>query len=287
MREVSSEGLKLIEKFINSLYNRKLSERTLQEYHSDLKHFIGWHEYQGLDTCTNVHVFSFEQINVKELESYIKCMSNLSELKPSTINRRISTLKLFFNWAYHEKISKKNPAKHIKLIIIDKAPLRIITEDEEKNLLEAVKAHGSIRDQAIIKIMIYTGIRVSEICNLKISDIHLLKKESYIEISSSNSTRIVPINRICHTIFKKYLNSYSKASEYLFISAKTKNKLTERALRHIIKKYMDIAGLEGLSAYSLRHNFAYRNAKSIPTEELAQIMGHGNINTTISYIKNT
>lgn len=62
MREVSSEGLKLIEKFINSLYNRKLSERTLQEYHSDLKHFIGWHEYQGLDTCTNVHVFLLNKL---------------------------------------------------------------------------------------------------------------------------------------------------------------------------------------------------------------------------------
>lgn len=286
MRDVSTQGISIINLFISFLENRNLSERTLQEYSSDLKHFIGWHEYQCMESCDNVLIFSFEQINKQELESYIAAMNNIAELKPSTINRRISTLKLFFDWAYHNNYSKRNPAKHMKLIKLEKNSPRIITDEEEKGFLEAVKAHGTIRDQTIVILMVYTGLRVIETCNIKKSDIHLSDKNSYIKVSPSNQQRKIPLNTTTQSILEKYLNSIHNDSEYLFVSGKTNNRLTERALRHIIKKYMDLAGLEGISAYSLRHNFAYRKAQSLPIEKLAKIMGHGNINTTFGYVKN-
>lgn len=279
------ELINIINLFITYLKNRNLSERTLQEYSSDIKHFISWYEYHYMDSSNQVVIFPFAQINKPELESYIETMLKIGELKPSTINRRISTLKLFFDWAYHTSYSKRNPAKHIKLIKLEKNNPRFITDEEEKSFLETVKAHGTIRDQAIVILMVHTGLRVSETCNIKKSDIHLSDKNSYIEVLANSQQRKIPLNSTTQSILGKYIGSFYYDSEYLFVSGKTNNKLTDRALRHIIKKYMDLAGLEGLSAYSLRHNFAYRKAQTISIKKLAKIMGHNNINTTFSYVK--
>ncbi|MGD9677039.1 MAG: tyrosine-type recombinase/integrase [Vulcanibacillus sp.] len=276
---------KIINLFIAYLKNRNLSERTLQEYSSDLKHLISWHESHYLDGHDKKKPFCFSQINKLELAEYIENMTRIDELKPTTINRRISALKLFFDWAYHNGYSKRNPAKHIKLIKLEKSNPRFITDDEEKSFLETVRAHGTIRDRAIVTLMVHTGLRVSETCNIKKSDIHLSDKNSYIEVSANNQHRKIPLNSITQSILGRYISSFHFDSEYLFVSGKTNNKLTDRALRHIIKKYMDLAGLEGLSAYSLRHNFAYRKIQTLSIKKLAKIMGHNNITTTSSYLK--
>ena len=232
MRVVSFRGMEIIDKFISSLSSRNLNPRTIQEYAADLKHFIGWHEYQGMDSCQNVLLFSFDQISVKELETYRQAMKDVA-LKATTINRRLSTIKLFFDWAYHNRLAHRNPSKHVRLVPIEKSATRLINAEEEKNLFEAVRAHGSLRDQVIISIMISTGLRAGEICELKLSD-------------------SLPLNDSYAIILEKYLPTIKKDSIYLFPSEKTKGKLSDRALRHLIKKYMDIAGLEGLSAFSLR-----------------------------------
>lgn len=285
MREVSDEGKELIINFIASLSEKNLNAKTIQEYSADLKHFIGWHEYQGMDTCQNMLIFSFDQICVKELETYKEAMQNLS-LKPATINRRISTLKLFFDWAYHTGISGRNPAKHIRLSPMQKGKPREITQDEEKRLLDTVKSHGTLRDQALLKLMIHTGIRVGEVCNLNISDISVSKKSGSINIVSENQTRKIPLNYACASALERYVSSLEIDRDGPFFrSEKTGEKLTERAVRYIVRKYMVLAGLEGLSAYSFRHSFGYKKAQSTNLHKLADIMGHSNLSTTMSYVK--
>jgi len=285
MREVSDEGKELIINFIASLSEKNLNAKTIQEYSADLKHFIGWHEYQGMDTCQNMLIFSFDQICVKELETYKEAMQNLS-LKPATINRRISTLKLFFDWAYHTGISGRNPAKHIRLSPMQKGKPREITQDEEKRLLDTVKSHGTLRDQALLKLMIHTGIRVGEVCNLNISDISVSKKSGSINIVSENQTRKIPLNYACASALERYVSSLEIDGDGPFFrSEKTGEKLTERAVRYIVRKYMVLAGLEGLSAYSFRHSFGYKKAQSTNLHKLADIMGHSNLSTTMSYVK--
>ncbi|WP_038602289.1 tyrosine-type recombinase/integrase [Peptoclostridium acidaminophilum] len=285
MREVSNEGRELINSFISSLSEKNLNSKTIQEYSADLKHFIGWHEYQGMDTCQNMLIFSFDQICVRELETYKEAMQNL-KLKPSTINRRISTLKLFFDWAYHCGLSVRNPAKHVRLNPVQKGKPREITQDEEKRLLDTVKSHGTLRDQAMLKLMIHTGIRVGEACSLMISDISVSKKSGSISIVSGSQTRKIPLNYACASALERYVSSLKIAGDGpLFRSEKTGEKLTERAVRYIVRKYMVLAGLEGLSAYSFRHSFGYKKAQSTSLHKLADIMGHSNLSTTMSYVK--
>lgn len=284
MRDVSSTGIEIIKLFIESLSRRNLNTRTIQEYTSDLKHFIGWHEYQGMDSIQNMLIFSFDQISISELETYLQAMKDVN-LKPSTINRRLSTMKLLFDWAYHHRLSHRNPAKHVKLIPFEKTSPRMINDDEEKSFLDAVRAHGSLRDQAILKLMIHTGLRAGETCRLKLSDINITEKRVSIIVGLEGQRRSITLNAACKSILERYIPTIKTGSIFLFPSEKTGDLLTERALRHLIKKYMDIAGLEGLSALSLRHYFGFKKAVKTPIHKLAQIMGHNSINPAMTYTK--
>lgn len=251
MRDVSREGVSIITSFVKSLHDRELNTRTIEEYQADLKHFIGWHEYQGMDSVENVLIFSFKDICVKELNTYVQAMKDVN-LKGSTINRRLSTLKLFFDWAYESRLSNRNPSKHVKLVPLERSAPKVINKDEKKRLLEAVLSHGSLRDQVILKLMIHTGLRVGETCNIKVCDVDLINGR--VKISSPKEPRVIKLTTGCKSSLTAYIKNLSHNTVYLFSSEKTGGKLTDRALRHLLKKYIDIAGLEGISPYSFKYN---------------------------------
>ena len=95
------------------------------------------------------------------------------------------------------------------------------------------------------------------------------------------------MNVTCRTALEKYMSVNHLGGHYLFPSEKTGDRLTERALRHLIQKYMKAARLEGLSAHDLRHRFGYVMAANTPLHRLAQIMGHDSLDTTMIYVKAT
>lgn len=266
MRDVSPEGMVIIDQFSLYLSGRSLHPRTVQEYMADLKHFIGWHEYQGMDSCQNLQVFSFDQISDAELATYLQAMKDV-DLKASTINRRLSTIKLFFDWAEQQQMSQGNPARTVKLMPLIKNPPQNISESGKKILLDAVKAHGSLRDQAILKLMIHTSLRAEEICDLQRSNLQLQGKTGRLMLGDSVPSQGILLNAACTSVLERYLRSAKEEGQYLFSSEKTGGRLSERALRHLIKKYMDIAGFKGLSTYSLRRHIGSKNPparKSIP-----------------------
>ena len=223
MRDVSPQGMAIIALFCRDLSGRNLHPRTVQEYMADLKHFIGWHEYQGMDSCQNLLVFSFDQISTAELNTYLQAMQIVA-LKPSTINRRLSTIKLFFDWAEQHQLVPGNPAKSVKLVPISKKTPRMISEAGQKSLLEAVKVHGSLRDQAIIKLMLHTGLRGEAICSLQRHDL-LDQGKARLLLSAENPPRLVSLNTPCVSIMERYLSASPGESAYLFPSEKNRRPL--------------------------------------------------------------
>ncbi len=164
-----------------------------------------------------------------------------------------------------------------------------MTEREEAALIAAVEHSGSIRDQTIITLMMHTGLRTMVICDLAPGDVIIGKRSGQVTVRSGkrNKQREVPLNSTCRAILEKYLADLSPDSPYLFPSKKTGDRLTERALRHLIQKYIKLARLEGLSAHDLRHRFGYDIADNTPLHRLAQIMGHDSLDTTMIYVKAT
>lgn len=285
MRTVSRKSMNIINEFISSPNTISLNPKTIKEYAGDLKHFIGWHEYKSIDSHVSVIEFAFHQLNEAELSAYKKAMQEVAELKIATINRRLVTLKMFFEWAVERGYIETNPSLNIKLLTPEKILPRQISANEEKKLIDAVTKNGSLRDQAIIKIMLNTGLKTGEVCQILRTNIELTKRRGYLNIKNEEGLRRIPLNPACRDILGKHMATLTSQTSFLFPSEKTGEMLGARALRHIIKKYMKIAGLDGHNSLSIRHRFGYSKALNTPIHKLAEIMGHNNLSSTMVYLK--
>jgi integrase/recombinase XerD len=283
---ISEQGEQTIQDFIHTLtIQEDLNPKTLKEYASDLKHFIGW--FENTEHQEEVVVFHIEDVATPTLTRYQEAAQKVMELKPATINRRLITLKRFFEWAASESRIRRDPSKPVKLIPEEKVSPRQMTDKEEAALIAAAEHGGSLRDQTILIVMFHTGLRTMEVCDLAPGDIQIGKRSGQLTVRSGkrNKQREVPLNAACKAALEKYLAELPPDSPYLFPSEKTGDRLTERALRHLIQKYMKAASLEGLSSHDLRHRFGYVMAENTPLQRLAQIMGHGSLGTTMIYVK--
>jgi integrase/recombinase XerD len=281
---ISEQGEENIKDFINALSTHEdLNPKTLKEYASDLKHFIGWFE-----TASHQEViFRIEDVATSTLTKYRDAAQKKTALKPATINRRLLTLKRFFEWATSELRILRNPSKPVKLVPEEKVSPRQMTDKEEAALISAAENGGSLRDQTILILMFHTGLRSMEVCDLAPGDIQIGKRSGQLTVRSGkrNKQREVPLNATCRAALVKYMDALPPDSPYLFPSEKTDSRLTERAIRHFIQKYMRVARLEGLSAHDLRHRFGYMMAENMPLHRLAQIIGHDSLDTTMIYVK--
>ena len=285
---VSTQGELIITQFIDTLTNQEdLKPKTLKEYASDLKQFVGWFEAPKYQE-ENV-IFRIEDVSTPTLTRYRDVMQRINELKPATINRRLITLKRFFEWAITKEFIRRDPSKPVKLVPEEKVSPRQMTDKEEAALVAAAEHNGSLRDQTILILMLHTGLRTMEVCDLSPRDINIGKRSGQLMVRAGkrNKQREVPLNSTCRAILEKYMHELSPSSSFLFPSEKTGNRLSERALRHVIQKYMKIARLEGLSAHDLRHRFGYVMVENTPLHRLAQIMGHDSLDTTMIYVKAT
>jgi integrase/recombinase XerD len=285
---ISAQGKQHINAFIHVLTTQEdLNPKTLREYAGDLKQFIGWFE-------TSKHleediVFRIENVATPTLTRYREVMQKTMGLKPSTINRRLITLKRFFEWASSEGLIRRNPSKPVKLVPEVKTSPRQMTDKEEAALIAAAEHKGSLRDQTILHLMLHTGLRTMEVCDLMPGDITLGKRRGHLTVRSGkrNKQREVPLNSTVRAALEKYMPLLQTDSTILFPSEKTGERLSERGLRHFIQKYMKMAKLEGLSAHDLRHRFGYVMAETTPLHRLAEIMGHDNLDTTMIYVHAT
>ncbi len=291
MRErtgISEQGEQTIRDFIQALTTRDdLNPKTLKEYASDLKHFIGW--FESTDHQEEEVIFRIEDVATPTLTRYRDAMQKAMELKPATINRRMITLKRYFEWAVSDSKILRDPSKPVKLIPEEKASPRQMTDKEAAALIAAAEHGGSLRDQTILVIMLHTGLRTMEVCDLAPDDVHIGKRSGQLTVRSGkrNKQREVPLNATCRSTLEKYMAVTHPDSPYVFLSERTGDRLTERALRHLIQKYMKAALLEGLSAHDLRHRFGYVMVENTPLHRLAQIMGHDSLDTTMIYVKAT
>lgn len=282
---LSSSGRQELVSYESYLRGQKdLSPVTIRNYLSDLRSFIAWYENQSVRA---IQVgFNLTQITTPTLTRYRSHLQSQLKLAPASINRYLVTLKSYFAWAVDLKKITHNPAAVVKLIPLVKSSPRQISDAEESAIVSAVTSYGSFRDRTIIILMLHTGLRAAEVCQLKSEHIHLRKRSGYLEVyGKRNKYREVPLNGTARKLLSEYLTQVE--GTWLFISRKTKSKITTRALGYLVHKYARIAGVEDISPHDLRHRFGYRMAETVPLHRLAQIMGHDSLDTTMVYVRGT
>ena len=271
------------ENFKNYLkLERGLSDNSIKSYDYDLvlfKKFLVANKIN--DTPFNC--------KSETIKNYL--YKSFSDKKSRSQARSISAIKSFFNYLIFEGYIKESPISNIEAPKQEKKLPVVLTENEIKNLINSIDLNHDFgqRNKTIIEILYGTGIRVSELVNLKLSNIFF--KENIIKvIGKGNKERFVPLGEIASDEMKIYINDRnqlkidSKSSDVLFLN-RYGRRLTRSMIFKIISDASKRIGLDKkISPHTLRHSFAthlIKNGADLRTIQL--ILGHESITTTEIY----
>ena len=278
----------VLQDYRDYLYDLDKSEKTIQAYMADLRAFSHWFETETGEPLIPEYITPLDVID------YRKDMLDQAR-KPSTINRRLISISSFCQWAQKTDLIPNNPVEGIRPVAEEPLGPAALERKQQLALVRAVRKSGNIRDLAIITILLHTGIRVNELCNLHVTDIVLSKNSNMITVREGKGTkrRNIPLNPTVVGILKDYLESKNgyrarigasnDQSQFLFYGQK-RTPLTDRGVRYIIKKYAYIAKIEHVSPHSLRHTCAKNLIDAgQPIDRVSKILGHSSVNTTTIY----
>ena len=272
----------LVDSFLSALRLEKgLSENTIKAYSNDCQDFNKW-------------LFSNKKYRAvaateADIENYLKHL-RVIDLSNSSINRKLSSLKHFFNYLSKTKLLKSNPVINISGPKNSKVLPKSLSIIDVNSLIEAPDCSNFIglRDRAMIELMYATGVRISELINLEYSNIDL--NRSLIKVmGKGGKERMIPFGDDALTWLINYIefrrkNNLSLNSRDFFISQQGK-KITRQAFWHRIKIYLKVSGLSmDVSPHTLRHAFAthlLNNGADLRSVQM--LLGHSDLSTTQIY----
>lgn len=272
--------------FLRNLQEKGRSPRTLRAYEFDWSQFAAWY------TEVNQEPFTLERLAAMDVQDYLTWGQQQS-LKATTLNRRLAWLKQYATWGAEQKAVDPDMRRRIKAIPIQRkqqlAP-RSLSPQEARKLLKEVKVRGNPRDEAIISILLYTGLRVGELVSLTLADVTLSERKGVIqvraEVAKGGKERAVPVPKQAREALQVYLEERpSESNEALFIGRQ--GSLSVEGVAAIVAKYAAWSRLEEVTPHVLRHTFAYSYLENNNNDlvALADILGHSDLNTTRIYTR--
>ncbi|HOJ70925.1 MAG TPA: site-specific tyrosine recombinase XerD [Syntrophorhabdaceae bacterium] len=250
---------------------RGASPHTIDAYNRDIMEFLGFLESNSITMPTR-----------GDIDAFIGSLREKGK-KTRSILRVISALRGYFNFLVLEGIIKENPLEDIEMPRY-KVPIPEVLSQEE--ILELIKVSGegksSLRDRTMLELMYATGLRVSELIQLKKSDVNL--EGGFLIASGKRSKeRIVPIGSYSKDAIRQYLEKEKPRGAYLFPN-KRGNMLSRQAVWKIIRKYAKKIERAHISPHTIRHTFATHLLEGGADLRSVQILlGHEDISTTQIY----
>ncbi|SFP68353.1 tyrosine-type recombinase/integrase [Salibacterium halotolerans] len=266
-----------LNEFTSYLQQQAKSNITIKGYRQDIKQYFEWFHNSHGKECKSLY-----RENVLEYVSFLK---NVKRQNAKTINRKISSLSKFNFFLI--KTNTQND------IVVDKSDmLKVqtsyasptkVTEVEVKQFLQNVLESSNKRNYAIVVLMAYTGLRISEALTIKLDDFNLHTGECIIRNGKGDKQRVVLFNSKVTLALRHYLkirDKYATAehSPYLFISKK-RDRLDRTVVNRIFKHFSD-----SVTPHQLRHFFCSNGIeKGLSIHEVANQAGHSNVHTTLLY----
>ena len=271
----------LLEKFIHFIqHEKRYSTHTITSYTIDLNQFFNF-------LLSDFQVKSIRKINYQLIRSWITKLLN-DKISPRTVNRKIATLKTYFRFLIKEGVIEASP---MQKIISPKTSKRLpvfVNEIKMDKLLDEIEfgeGYNAIRDRLILELFYLTGIRLSELINLKRKNIDFVN-ETIRVLGKRKKERIIPVTTDILSKIKK-LTSIANSS-YLFNSDKGKQ-LYQKQVYRLVNKYLSkVTSLDKKSPHVLRHTFAthmLNNGADI--NAIKELLGHTSLSATQVYTHNT
>lgn len=267
-------------------YQKRLNDKTLKAYQTDLKQFS---EY--------LPVTSISQITTDMLEGFVSMLHQ--SYKAKTSKRKIASIKAFFNYLEYKSLIEVNLMNKIHTKFREPAtlpkiiPLHIIetflsTMYAQRELAKSDYQRKSIlRDIAVIELLFSTGMRISELCSLKPADIDLQQKDILIYGKGAKERKIQIGNNDVVSILCEYQREFHteiNKCNYFFVN-RLKKRMSEQSVREMINKYASLADIDlHITPHMFRHSFAtYLLEADVDIRYIQQMLGHSSINITEIY----
>ena len=277
----------MFELFLKYLrFEKRYSDHTVSSYKIDLKQFIEFIEKE----------FELKKLNLVNHKIARSWIINLSSenLTSATINRKIASAKSFYKYLISREKLNENPFKNISLLKKEKKLPKFIKEKDIKVMFDQSKFKNNLidtRNLLILELLYGTGIRLSELINLKIKDCDLNKNQIKV-LGKRNKERIIPINKNIKSQLEKYLilraQKEIKNSEYLIITSKYEKSYPMFIYRIVKNNLSKTINSEKYNPHILRHTFATHLVnKGANINAVKDLLGHSSLAATQIYTHNS
>lgn len=261
---------------------RRMSANTLESYARDLTSLAAFAEKRGV---------AVESLERRDLETFVRGLM-ASGLSPRSAARCVACVRGLYKFIAVERRLPANPADDLRSPRAWPALPKFLSLEEVDRLLEQpdTTTPRGLRDKALIEVLYATGLRVSELINLRAGDLHL--EEGYLTcIGKGDKQRIVPLGHSAAEWVQRYVREgraalvKQRASPWLFVNARDGGPLSRVGFWKVLKAYGTSAGLSrGLSPHVLRHSFATHLLERGADLRMIQVMlGHADLSTTQIY----
>lgn len=260
---------------------KKKSVSTRQAYRSDLCKLQDFLKSLGVDRV--------EDISRTNLNSYILYLEK-NNFAQTTISRNIASIKAFYHFLFREKRVSEDVAEDLKAPKIEKRMPGILTAEEVDSLLSQPSGDSAkeCRDRAMLELLYATGIRVSELLSLQMSDVNL--KMGFLMCGSAGRERVIPFGNKARGALMKYLASArdtmiaDEAEQVLFVNC-SGQPMSRQGFWKLLKQYAKKAGIDSeMTPRTLRHSFAAHLLENgADLQSVQEMMGHADISATQIY----
>lgn len=253
---------------------------SLRSYHGDVRRFAAW----GMQKYDSFNIIAVSPLDLVEYREHLQKHGGRKGegAEPATVNRALISLRIFYEWMKKLGKVRDNPVEDIKLVKLSaKHAPRWLDRNQQACLMREVRT-GSVRDEAIVGLMLHAGLRVGEVCSLRRGDIIISARYGKVSVTGKgNKKREIPLNSTIRKIIKRLLEG--NQAEPLFPN-RYGRPISTRGVFKMVANYAYQAKLEEVTPHTLRHTFC-KNAidRGIPIDQVAMMAGHSSLDVTKRY----
>jgi integrase/recombinase XerC len=268
-------------------YEKRLSPHTVTAYEGDLKQFSIFLQFQ----------YEFKEpdkADFQMIRSWIVALVD-EKIENRSINRKIATLRTFYNFLLRHKTIAANPMLKIRALKTDKTLPKYVEEKPMENLLDDMQFSddfSGFRDKLVIELLYGTGMRLAELIGLKITDLNLYNNTLMV-LGKRNKQRVIPVNKSLVEAIKKYLTLRTDISDdttntYLILTD-SGTQAYPMFIQRLVKKYLSlVTSLDQRSPHVLRHTFAtHLLNRGADLNAIKDLLGHTSLAATQVYTHNS
>jgi site-specific recombinase XerD len=269
--------------FLTDLTREAKAEKTWRAYRSDLTLFATWF------TQTTGDPFAAEKLTRIDVRDYKQRLLAVEGKAAATVNRRLAALRAFCSWSKRTGRVTELATEGIADVPVPRQAPKALDERVIDRVLRRVAQAGNRRDHAILMTLRHTGLRVAELCDLRIGDVVTSERKGTLTVRAGKGMkqRTVPLNADVRRVLATYLDHERQGAapaEFVFLSGRTKSRLTEKAVRQVAAKYGYLAMVEDAHPHAFRHSFATELLrKGTPLTAVGALLGHESLQSTARY----